>query len=224
MNLASDRCSGGPVPVPGHWSVTIIKGDETHTYERRSGKPGKSGKRDAELDDDRSRLTQVGERLLRTAEDVVYVAVAALLVVGALVLLVDAAGELGGIGDGADSAVLGLLDRLLLVFVLVELIFAVRMTLNRREIVAEPFLIVGIIASIKEIILLSVEAANVLEGKATTDGSKDPQEFALLIALLGLLVVVLASSAVLLRLKERQPVEGKRNEEHREDDEEPAGS
>ena len=161
-------------------------------------------------------MAQVGERLLRSAEDGVYVMVAVLLVVGAVVLLVDAAGELAGIGHGADTAVLALLDRLLLVFVLVELIFAVRMTLTRREIVAEPFLIVGIIASIKEIILLSVEAANVLEGKATTEGSKDPQDFALLISLLGLLVVVLAVSAVLLRLKERQPVEGKQNEEHRE--------
>ena len=170
------------------------------------------------VDENRNRMTDLGERLLRLAEDAVYVAVAALLVVGAVVLLVDAAGELGGLGDGPDGAVLALLDRLLLVFVLVELIFAVRMTLNRREIVAEPFLIVGIIASIKEIILLSVEAANVVEGKSTTGGSKDPQDFALLIGLLGLLVVVLAVSAVLLRLKERQPVEGKQNEQHREQD------
>jgi uncharacterized membrane protein (DUF373 family) len=162
--------------------------------------------------DGHSGVAHFGERLLRLAEDGVYVVVAGLLVVGAVVLLVDAAGELGGLGEGADSAVLALLDRLLLVFVLVELIFAVRMTLTRREIVAEPFLIVGIIASIKEIILLSVEAANVLEGKATTDGAADPKTFALLIALLGLLVVVLAVSAVLLRLKERQPAEGKQNE------------
>ena len=97
---------------------------------------------------------------------------------------------------------------------------SVRMTLSRREIIAEPFLIVGIIASIKEIILLSVEAANVLEGKPTTDGAREPREFALLIALLALLVVVLAVSAVLLRLKERQPVEGRANEEHSERKEE----
>jgi uncharacterized membrane protein (DUF373 family) len=168
-------------------------------------------------DEERSQVSEFGEHLLRWAEDAVYVVVAVLLVVGAVVLLVDAAGELGGIGEGADTAVLALLDRLLLVFVLVELIFAVRMTLTRREIVAEPFLIVGIIASIKEIILLSVEVANVLEGKATTDGSKEPHEFAMLIALLGLLVLVLAASAVLLRLKERQPVEGKQNEKHSED-------
>ena len=182
---------------------------------KTGGGPGSGGSPQAA--EDRSQISELGEKLLRIAEDAVYVAVAVLLVIGALVLLVDAAGELLHIGDGADSAVLALLDRLLLVFVLVELIFAVRMTLSRREIVAEPFLIVGIIASIKEIILLSVEVANVLEGKATTSGSKEPYEFAMLIALLGVLVLVLAGSAVLLRLKERQPVEGKQNEKHRED-------
>ena len=195
--------------------------DETRTSGRvaggsRTGDGGGSGRTKA-VDEDRSQVSELGEKLLRMAEDAVYVVVAVLLVIGAVVLLVDAAGELAGVGDGADAAVLALLDRLLLVFVLVELIFAVRMTLTRREIVAEPFLIVGIIASIKEIILLSVEVANVLEGKATTQGSKEPREFAMLIALLGLLVVVLSVSAVLLRLKERQPVEGKQNEKHSED-------
>jgi uncharacterized membrane protein (DUF373 family) len=184
--------------------------------DRRSGNRS-GGSRKAGEDPDRSQVSELGERALRFAEDAVYVAVAILLVVGALVLLVDAAGELAGLGEGADSAVLALLDRLLLVFVLVELIFAVRMTLSRREIIAEPFLIVGIIASIKEIILLSVEVANVLEGKSTTEGSQDPVYFAMLIGLLGLLVVVLSVSAVLLRLKERQPVEGKQNEKHSED-------
>ncbi|MBT0772765.1 hypothetical protein KIH74_27720 [Kineosporia sp. J2-2] len=172
------------------------------------------------VDGSSHRIANIGERTLRLAEDAVYVAVAALLVVGAVVLLVEAAGELGGLGHGADTAVLALLDRLLLVFILVELIFAVRMTLSRREIVAEPFLIVGMIVSIKEIILLSVEVANVLEGEPTTEGTRDPSEFALQIALLGLLVIVLAVSVLLLRMKEREPVEGERNQQY---DEPPAG-
>ncbi|WP_285593572.1 phosphate-starvation-inducible PsiE family protein [Kineosporia sp. NBRC 101731] len=172
------------------------------------------------VDGSSHRIANIGERILRLAEDAVYVCVAGLLVVGAVVLLFDAATALGTIGDGADTAVLSLLDRLLLVFILVELIFAVRMTLSRREIVAEPFLIVGMIVSIKEIILLSVEVANVLEGKPTTEGTKDPTAFALQIALLGLLVIVLAVSVLLLRMKEREPVEGERNQQY---DEPPAG-
>ena len=148
------------------------------------------------------RVAQVGERLLRSAEDGVYVMVAVLLVVGAVVLLVDAAGELAGIGHGADTAVLALLDRLLLVFVLVELIFAVRMTLTRREIVAEPFLIVGIIASIKEIVVLSVKAAESIgSGQQFEDQLWE-------VAVLGVVVVLLGATAWLLRLKEREPSEG----------------
>jgi hypothetical protein len=41
----------------------------------------------------------------------------------------------------------------------VELLFAVRSTVEKRELLAEPFLLVGIIASIKEIVVLSVESA-----------------------------------------------------------------
>ena len=125
-----------------------------------------------------------GSKLLVLVEDVIYVAIAALL------------------------------DRLLLVFVLVELIFAVRMTLSRREIVAEPFLIVGIIASIKEIIVLSVKAADYV-------GKGDKFTHAIMeVAVLGVLVLVLAVSAILLRAKEREPQEGneRAGREGRKDD------
>ncbi len=77
------------------------------------------------------------------------------------------------------------LDALLLVFIFVELLYAVRTTLKERQIVAEPFLIAGILTAIKEIIVLSVKAANdyVTKGpefaRAVTE-----------IGVLGLLVVV----------------------------------
>ena len=70
--------------------------------------------------------------------------------------------SLGLISDFSQKPVLEVLDILLLVFIVVELIFAVRTTVEKRELVAEPFLLVGIIASIKEIVVLSVEAASVL--------------------------------------------------------------
>ena len=165
-------------------------------------------------DDDTPAFTRMGEKVLGIAEDAVYTVVAILLVAGACVLLVGAARQLITLGDGTDVAALAMLDRLLLVFVLVELLYAVRMTLVRREIVAEPFLIVGIIASIKEIILLSVEAANVMEGKETTGKvTASIEQFALMIGLLGGLVLVLAAAALILRYKERSPVEGAKNAE-----------
>ena len=79
-----------------------------------------------------------------------------------------------------------MLDRLLLVFIVVELLFAVRVILGKREVVAEPFLVVGIIASIKEIIVLSVKAADYVgKGDKFTDAIVE-------VAVLGGLVLVLA--------------------------------
>ena len=94
------------------------------------------------------------------------------------------------------------LDALLLVFIFVELLYAVRTTLKERQIVAEPFLIAGILTAIKEIIVLSVKAAN--------DYVTKGPEFAramVEIGLLGVLVAVLSLSAVLLRRKEKEPEE-----------------
>src|SRR4029450_9835167 len=75
-------------------------------------------------------------------------------------------------------------------------------TVEKRELVAEPFLLVGIIASIKEIVVLSVEAAGVLgEGDEFLDRGIG-------IGLLGVLVVLLGLTSYLLRRKEREPDEG----------------
>jgi uncharacterized membrane protein (DUF373 family) len=153
------------------------------------------------------RYARFGNALLSFVEDAIYVAIAALLAVAAGALLVDAALGFRSIGDdGASGVVLEVLDRLLLVFIVVELLFAVRVTLRQREIVAEPFLIVGIIASIKEIIVLSVKAADYI-GQDRRFGHAIHE-----VAVLGVLVVVLAASAVLLRLKEREPQEGQERE------------
>ena len=58
------------------------------------------------------------------------------------------------LGDGVLWAATQMLSVLLLVFVFVELLGAVRSTIRQRRLVAEPFLLVGIIAAIKEIVLI----------------------------------------------------------------------
>ena len=145
---------------------------------------------------------RVGTRVLELAENVVYAGIACFLVLTALVLLVLAGKTtLGLAGDFSDKPVLELLDVLLLVFVVVELLFAVRTTVEKRELVAEPFLIVGIIASIKEIVVLSVEAASVVGEPGFDDRIVE-------IGVLGVLVVLLGLTSLLLRRKEREPDEG----------------
>jgi uncharacterized membrane protein (DUF373 family) len=149
------------------------------------------------------KYTRLGNRLLEISEDIVYVGIAAMLLVTAMVLLVVAAIELVTlVRERSQEPALAVLDTLLLVFIVVELLFTVRATLAQRQLVAEPFLLVGIIASIKEIVVLSVKAADDAgRGQAFTDQLLE-------IGVLGALVLSLGITAWLLRLKEREPEEG----------------
>ena len=157
-------------------------------------------------DDEPPRYVRIGKALLAITEDVIYVGVAVLLAVSAGALLVSAAvGLTGLVGHSTSEVVLDVLDRLLLVFIVVELLFAVRVILGKREVVAEPFLVVGIIASIKEIILTSVEASDYV-GK----GEKFIHAI-VQVGVLGVLVLILALAALMLRAKEREPEEGGEN-------------
>ena len=146
-------------------------------------------------------------------EDLIYALVALLLAAVAVVALVGAVTRFLDLGGDADSQVLLLdvLDLLLLVFIVVELLYAVRTTIKRRELLAEPFLLVGIIASIKEIVVLSVKAADDAgKGAAFIDRVIE-------IAVLGVLVLFLAVAAFLLRRKEREPQEAAHSGENGDD-------
>ncbi len=149
---------------------------------------------------ERVRLT---DKALTLAEDSLYAGIAAILIVAAGGLLFVAGRDLlTSVGDKDTEGVLHVLDTLLLVFIFVELLYAVRLTLKERQVLVEPFLLVGVLAAIKEIVVLSVEAA--------AQVSKDPDAFersVIEIGVLAGLVVALAVSAVLLRRKEREPQE-----------------
>jgi uncharacterized membrane protein (DUF373 family) len=102
-----------------------------------------------------------------------------------------------------------MLSVLLLVFVFVELLGAVRSTVRERRLVAEPFLLVGIIAAIKEIVLIGgteriVATDDELFSRAMVE-----------IAVLAGVVLLLAISTLLLRnsATRRREVEAETDEE-----------
>ena len=137
------------------------------------------------------------------AEGVVYAGIAVFLLVLALGSFVIAARYVPSLfgEESAAKSALEILDTLLLVFIVVELLFAVRITIARRELIAEPFLLVGIIASIKEIVVLSVKAPDYV-------GTDKLEDTIWLIGVLTLTIVALAASTLLMRRKEREPSEG----------------
>ena len=148
-----------------------------------------------------SGLVRRVDRLSAGAELAVYVGVAVVLTAAAVAVLASTAyGLVTATDDGTRDAVTTALDGLLLVFILVELLGAVRATIAERRLVAEPFLLVGIIASIKAIVVASLDASKA-EGTAFDDLMME-------IGVLAVVVLLLATSGWLVRRKEREPDEG----------------
>jgi uncharacterized membrane protein (DUF373 family) len=147
---------------------------------------------------DEKERERFADRVLGALEDVVYWAIAVVLMIGSTALLVAQFNTMLRLRNTpATTVMLEVLDGLLLIFIFVELLYAVRSCLRSHEIVAEPFLIVGILAGIKEIVVLSVEAATLLEeGPAFSRAVVE-------IGVLGAVVLVLALAAFVLRERRR---------------------
>lgn len=147
--------------------------------------------------------TRLLNQTIEVAETIAYAGIAIFLALTAIALLILTVQKMASLftGDTANVA-LEVLDTLLLVFIVVELLYAVRITVAKRELLAEPFLLAGVIASIKEIIVLSVKAAE------TVGKGAEFRDQMVEIGVLGVLVLSLGLTAFLLRRKEREPDEG----------------
>lgn len=152
---------------------------------------------------DREPVAQPADRVLNVAENVVYAFAGALLAAAAVIVLAVVAYHLvRDVGQGAEEGVTVALDGLLLVFILLELLAGVRETMRQKKLIAEPFLIVGIITSIKEIVVLTLQT--------TGDESPGPEAFRNTmteISVLAGVVLLLALASYLVRRKEREPQE-----------------
>jgi uncharacterized membrane protein (DUF373 family) len=96
--------------------------------------------------------------------------------------------------------VLRVLDQLLVVLMLVEILHTVRISIRSHTLVTEPFLVVGLIASIRRMLVITLEAAALTkEGKWTPEGATIFRASMIELGLLGLLIFVLVYSITLLR-------------------------
>ena len=143
------------------------------------------------------------DRTIAVIEDVVYGVLAIVLAGGAALLIGDAVVNLVDEASGdVEGAVRDMLDRLLLAFILVELLGAVRATIRERRLVAEPFLLVGIIASIKEVVVESLNARDYV--------GEDDGKFADAMTSVGVqagVLLIIGILMLLIRRKEREPEE-----------------
>ena len=105
---------------------------------------------------------------LDTVERIAYLAIALALSVPIMMLVVSTVGVMLEVSEaGVLKTVLDVLDRVLLAFIFVELLDTIRVTVTERGIfIAEPFLLVALIAVVRRILLLTagLEQAESTEG------------------------------------------------------------
>jgi len=137
------------------------------------------------------------------AELLIYAMLAVLLSMTALATIASAAKLLW---DGLTqwtvaTETLRVLDQLLLVLMLVEILHTVRISIRSHILVIiEPFMVVGLIASIRRVLVISLEATTLTKGGTwPTDGASIFRASMIELGLLALLILVLVVSITLLR-------------------------
>lgn len=139
-------------------------------------------------------------RFLGWTERVFFAVIAILLFAGAVALLLHAAAHLAPMfapGDIIDETT-SFLDLVLGTLMLVELAYTVILSLRGAVLIAEPFLIVALIAVIRRVLVITAGHGSSREGPAVTSTQS-------LLELGVLTLVVLVFVASILALRSRPP-------------------
>ncbi|MDB6067730.1 MAG: hypothetical protein JWR26_3938 [Pedosphaera sp.] len=138
-------------------------------------------------------------------EDFVYIGLGLLLGASAIVLLINGMisffQELVA-GTFVNSAV-SLLDRILLILLIVELLYTVQVSFRTHALLPEPFLLVGLIAAIRRVLVLTAEFSHL---KEHTDAMF--RNFFIELSVLTGLVLVVTVSLVLVRKHNQEADKG----------------
>ncbi len=154
-----------------------------------------------------NRLGALAGRTFLAVEVLAYIVLGSMLAVAVMVGVAAAAVSLwGAIQASGETEILVLaVDRLLFVLMVVEVMHTVRVSFRSGKLVCEPFLIVGLIASIRRVLVITLESS-----QAHQPGEWGPNVQAMLnstmleLAVLAGLILVMVVSIVMLRLSDRE--------------------
>jgi hypothetical protein len=148
------------------------------------------------------RLRENSSQSLRLMETVFYATAGLLLCAAAGVAMFEASGILWRAVITRTFADYGLLvlDRLLLVFMLIEILHTVRISILSKEFMfVKPFLIIGLIASIRRVLVITMHAAKLAETDlGTAQGAVAFRNSMIELGLLGFMVLVFVLSMYFL--------------------------
>jgi len=135
-------------------------------------------------------------RWIDRGEDGIYAIIGVLLAITALALLWDAGVKIvsGLLWERAQFNAIGVIDSLLITLMVVEILYTVRVSFVEKSLACEPFLVVGLIAAVRRILILTAEVWHLEE--------VPPELFRMAMIEMGLLtflILVLVVSIVVLR-------------------------
>ena len=136
--------------------------------------------------------------LLERIEAAIYLAAGYILSLAAAVLLGYAVWEALQLFSTHDltEAIVRLLDRVLLALMIAEIIYTVARFSREGHLEAEPFLVVGVIAAVRRMLVITAESA--------TEMSLESAHFLAVLAELGLLSVAIVFFALAIFLIRRR--------------------
>jgi uncharacterized membrane protein (DUF373 family) len=157
-------------------------------------------------DEEVTAVGRVANRTFMGVETFAYIVLGAMLALTALLGIVIAGASLVGaaLTNATSDSIVLTIDRLLFVLMVVEILHTVRVSFRSGELVCEPFLIVGLIASIRRVLVITLESSQVNElGKWTPETHDMLNDTMLELAVLALLILVMVVSIYILRRSER---------------------
>jgi uncharacterized membrane protein (DUF373 family) len=135
-------------------------------------------------------------RAFTMVEDIVYLGLGLLLAGSSLALLISGVINFGQnlMARTLTGNIVPMLDRILLILLVVELLYTVQVSFREHGLIPEPFLLVGLIAAIRRVLVLTAEFAQVHDEPETVF-----KHFIVELVVLTVLIMALVFSLVLLR-------------------------
>ena len=139
---------------------------------------------------------------LSLVEVLIYILLGTLLAMAAVLGVAGAFSLVAGAihnWTGVES-IFELIDRLLLVLMLLEILHTLRISIRSHALVVEPFLIVGLIASIRRILVLGMQAEALTKKENWENGGKPLFDASMVeFGVLSLVITVLVGAIFFLR-------------------------
>lgn len=146
---------------------------------------------------------QWAARAFTMVEDIVYLGLGLLLAGSSVALLIGGVINFGQhlMAGTLVGNIVPLLDRILLILLVVELLYTVQVSFREHGLTAEPFLLVGLIAAIRRVLVLTAEFSHI-------NDTPEPvfKRFILELVVLTVMILILVMSLVLLRKRGGVPL------------------